>query len=192
MSIHQYTIDADGTFLNKKVDIPRLISELQTGLPNVTLSNIQILDGNCVMTFIETLSYEQIVALETLVFAHTGESSSLSNSGFTTTSTSYTVVPSLATTLLAGKYHIRFSGSGFPQSNNRTQTMAIFKAGSLIAGSERSIKSGGAQTAGMVIGFDCEVTVAVGAMELIEARIKSGTSGVAVELFNCNLSAVAI
>jgi hypothetical protein len=55
--------------------------------------------------------------------------------------------------------------------------MAIYANGSLVAGSERSIKSGGGQTAGMVAGFSCEAVVDVNGSQVIEARMKSDASG---------------
>lgn len=188
MSIHQYTVNADGTFPNKKVDIARFTQEIQAGIA-ATLTNISIIDGNCVMTFTETLSNAQVISLETLVFAHSGTPSSPHTTGFTTTSTTYIDIPSLTITLSTESHRVRFSGSGFPQANNKTQWMAIFLDGTLVAGSERSIKSGGGQTAGMQIGFSCEAIVTTNGLQAITARLKSDPAGNSTaEIFNSTLT----
>lgn len=176
MSVHQFTIDSDNLFPNRKVDLVRFTHEIRSGIA-ATLTSVAIVEGNCVITFVETLTDAQVLALEALVFAHAGAPLLLSSTGFTTTSTSYVDVPGLSVAPPAGSYHVRFSGSGYPQSNNKQQSMAIYANGSLVAGSERSIKSGGGQTAGSVAGFSCEAVVTVDGSQTIAARLKSDASG---------------
>jgi hypothetical protein len=187
MSVHQFTIDSDNLFPNRRVDTVQFAHEIQSGIA-ATLTSVAVSEGNCVVTFVETLSDAQVLALEALVFAHAGAPLVLETTGFTTTSTSYVAVPNMSATPPAGSYHVRFSGSGWPQSNNKKQSMAIYKAGALVAGSERSIKSGGAQTAGMESGFSCEAVVTVNGSQSIEARLKSDASGSqTAEIFSSSL-----
>lgn len=176
MSVHQFTIDSDNLFPNRRVDTVRFGKEIADGIAG-TLTSVVISEGNCVVTFVETLSDAQILALEALVFAHTGAPLLLSSTGFTTTSTSYITVPGLSVTPPAGSYRVRFSGSGYPQSNNKRQSMSIYANGSLVTGSERSIKSGGGQTAGSIVGFSCEAVVTVNGSQVVEARLKSDAAG---------------
>jgi len=75
MSVHQYTIDADGTFPNKKVDLQRFEQEIRASDDIlVALDSVSIAGPNCVIVFKADLPNEQILALEALVFAHSGES----------------------------------------------------------------------------------------------------------------------
>lgn len=74
MSVHQFTINSDGTFPNKKVDVPRFTQEISTD-PNITsaLDTVDVVAGNCVVTFKADISLDELLALEALVFAHSGE-----------------------------------------------------------------------------------------------------------------------
>jgi hypothetical protein len=92
MSVHQFTIDSDNLFPNRKVDLVRFTHEIRSGIA-ATLTSVAIVEGNCVITFVETLTDAQVLALEALVFAHAGAPLLLSSTGFTTTSTSYVDVP---------------------------------------------------------------------------------------------------
>lgn len=73
MSTHQFTIDADQLFLNKKVDIPRFTKEIQDS-PDITvaLDTITIVERNCVVTFKADISEAEDEALLDIVRAHTG------------------------------------------------------------------------------------------------------------------------
>ena len=70
---YQYTVNSDETFLNKKVDIPSLTSDIQASSIVTALDGpIQIVDGNCVITFKAALSQQDLLTLEGIIFAHTG------------------------------------------------------------------------------------------------------------------------
>lgn len=185
-----FTIDSEGLFPNRKVDITRFSQEIRgSGAISVALSDVTVAGGNCVVVFADNLSNDEVLALEALVFAHTGAPPAIDITGFTTTSNSYVAVPGLTVIPPAGSYRVRFTGSGYPQANNKQQSMAIFSDGALVTGSVRSIKSGGGQTAGMTAGFSCEAVVTVTGSQAVTAQLKSDASGnQTAEILNSTLT----
>lgn len=71
----QYTIDADETFPNRKVDLPRFTQEIQASTITVALASgsPSVAGGNCVIQFKSDLSDPEALTLEGLVKAHSGE-----------------------------------------------------------------------------------------------------------------------
>lgn len=79
-TIFEYTIDADGTFPNRRVDIPSFTEEIEQSAISVALVSITIVEGNCRIEF-ETNANEppgltdaEILILEGLVTSHTAAS----------------------------------------------------------------------------------------------------------------------
>jgi hypothetical protein len=74
MTTYPYTISSDGTFPNKKVDIDSLIAQVHAAAGiAVALDEITIVGGNCLFTFRGDLSNSEILVLESIVAAHSGE-----------------------------------------------------------------------------------------------------------------------
>jgi hypothetical protein len=67
---YYYTINSDGLFPHKKVDVPAFTQEIRASAIATALHEVVILDGNCVVTFKEVLSLSDHVILDTLVQAH--------------------------------------------------------------------------------------------------------------------------
>jgi hypothetical protein len=67
---YYYTIDSDGLFPHKKVDIPAFTKEIRDSGIATALHEVAIVGGNCVVTFKEVLSMSDHVILDTLVQAH--------------------------------------------------------------------------------------------------------------------------
>lgn len=78
-TVFEYTVDSDGIFPNKRVDIPRFTEEIRASSISVALRGITIASGNCVIEFSGNassppgLSSAEILVLDTLVTSHTGE-----------------------------------------------------------------------------------------------------------------------
>lgn len=71
---YEYTVNSDGTFPNKKVDLPRFTQEIQASSITVALDGpLQVIDGNCCIDFKLVLSDAEVLVLEALVRAHSGE-----------------------------------------------------------------------------------------------------------------------
>ena len=70
---YSYTVNSEGTFLNKALDIPRFTQEIRASAIVVALDAVAFVDGNCDVTFRDVLSSDDVLLLETLVRAHTGE-----------------------------------------------------------------------------------------------------------------------
>jgi len=73
MSTHTYSTVNDGLFPNKLVDIPRFKQEIAASSISVALDTVEIDGENCVVTFKGEATESDVLALEQLVFAHTGE-----------------------------------------------------------------------------------------------------------------------
>jgi len=75
-TVFEYTIDSDGTFPNKRVDIASFTDEIQASAISVALLGITIVSGNCVIGFASNanvppgLSAAEIQILDGLVTAH--------------------------------------------------------------------------------------------------------------------------
>jgi hypothetical protein len=75
MATYSYTFVNAGSFPNRKVDIPRFTQEIQNAVGIlVALDSITLDEQNCNIVFRADLPIEQILALEQVIFAHTGES----------------------------------------------------------------------------------------------------------------------
>lgn len=76
-TVFEYTVDADGTFPQKRVDIPSFIEEIEASSISVALVSVTIVDGNCRIEFATNanvppgLTDAEIAILEGLVQAHT-------------------------------------------------------------------------------------------------------------------------
>jgi len=70
-TVFEFTIDSEGTFPNKKVDIPSFTEEIQASSITAVLVSVAIVGGNCVITFATDLSDAEVVILSGLVEAHT-------------------------------------------------------------------------------------------------------------------------
>lgn len=73
MSLHTYAIDAEETFQNKKVDVEQFESEIRASSITVALDSVTVSQGACVVAFKDDLSEAEVLLLESVVFAHTGE-----------------------------------------------------------------------------------------------------------------------
>lgn len=71
-STFQYTVDADGTFPNKKVNIEHLDLEIRESQINVALNSVMMVGPNCVISFRSDLAESEVGLLEAIVFNHTG------------------------------------------------------------------------------------------------------------------------
>ena len=71
-NIFHYTISSGGLFPNKKVDLPRFTKEIRESAIPIALDTVVIEDGDCVVTFKNDLTDEEVLLLEALVFAHSG------------------------------------------------------------------------------------------------------------------------
>ena len=82
-TMYEYTVDSDGTFPNKKVDIPSFTAQIQATAGQDDGINtplyyaepggpIQIVGGNCQIWFSDVLSLSEVLALEHIIFTHTG------------------------------------------------------------------------------------------------------------------------
>lgn len=75
----EYTVDSDGSFPNKRVDVLRLTEEIRTSSISVALRSITIASGNCVVEFASNsnvppgLTTAEILVLDALVLAHSGD-----------------------------------------------------------------------------------------------------------------------
>lgn len=73
-AVFQYAINADGLFPNKRVDVPRFTQEIRdSDLILIALDSVAIAGDNCVIVFKDDLPLDQLLALEALIFAHTGD-----------------------------------------------------------------------------------------------------------------------
>lgn len=70
-TVFEYTINSDGTFLNKRVDSPSFIEEIQSSAIVPDLVSVIIVNGNCRIAFVSNLSDAEILILDGLVIAHT-------------------------------------------------------------------------------------------------------------------------
>lgn len=76
-TVFEYTIDSDGTFPNRRVDIPSFTEEIQASAISVALIGVTIVDGNCRIEFASNgnnppgLTDAEIAILEGLVTSHT-------------------------------------------------------------------------------------------------------------------------
>jgi hypothetical protein len=70
---YEYTIDADETFPNRKVDLPRFTQEIQASPITIALDGaLQVINGNCCIDFKADLGFVDHRTLEGLVQAHSG------------------------------------------------------------------------------------------------------------------------
>jgi hypothetical protein len=69
----QFTVDADGTFPNRKVALDRFEKEIRDSAITVALDSVTVSNGNCIVTFKADLSSSEVLTLEQLVFSHSGE-----------------------------------------------------------------------------------------------------------------------
>lgn len=69
---YSYTINSDGTFPNKKLDIPSFTTQIRASAIVTALDSVVDNHGNCDITFKDPLSPGDLLLLESLVFAHTG------------------------------------------------------------------------------------------------------------------------
>lgn len=75
-TVFEYTIDSDGTFPNRRVDIPSFTEEIQSSAITVPLIGITIVGGNCRIEFATNannppgLTDAEIAILEGLVTSH--------------------------------------------------------------------------------------------------------------------------
>lgn len=76
-TVFEYTVDADGTFPQKRVDIPSFAEQIQASSISVALIGITIVGGNCRIEFATNannppgLTNAEIAVLEGLVQTHT-------------------------------------------------------------------------------------------------------------------------
>jgi len=76
-TVFEYTVDADGTFPQKRVDIPSFAEEIEASSISVPLVSVTIVDGNCRIEFATNanvppgLTDAEILVLEGRVQAHT-------------------------------------------------------------------------------------------------------------------------
>jgi hypothetical protein len=74
MKRYEYTIDADETFPNRKVDLPRLTQEIQESAITIALNGpLTVLAGNCCIDFKVVLPLVDQAVLDQLVTHHSGE-----------------------------------------------------------------------------------------------------------------------
>lgn len=69
-TVFEYSIDAEGTFPNRKVDIPSFIEEIQASGISQTLVAVSIHDGYCRVEFAADLTDAEILILDGLVTSH--------------------------------------------------------------------------------------------------------------------------
>lgn len=69
-TVFEFTIDADGTFPNRIVDVPSFIDEIEASAIVPDLVSVTMVDGNCRIEFAADLSSSEIAILEALVLAH--------------------------------------------------------------------------------------------------------------------------
>jgi len=69
-TVCEYTIDSDGTFPNKAVDLPSFIDEIEASAIAKVLVAVIIVAGNCRITFATDLSQAEVDILDGLVLAH--------------------------------------------------------------------------------------------------------------------------
>jgi hypothetical protein len=74
MTTYPYTINSDGTFPNKKVDLDSLLTQTRaaSGI-SVALDGITVVGGNCLFAFRADLTSAEILALEAVISAHSGD-----------------------------------------------------------------------------------------------------------------------
>lgn len=71
---YEFTVNADESFLNKMVDLPRFEKEIRESAIVVALAGSpQVIDVNCCIDFRDALTSEDLHILEAIVKAHTGE-----------------------------------------------------------------------------------------------------------------------
>jgi hypothetical protein len=70
---YTFTVNAEGTFYNRKVDVPRFTQEIAASPVITALDTIVIAGGNCLVTFKDALSAEDLAHLESVVHTHAGE-----------------------------------------------------------------------------------------------------------------------
>lgn len=73
MNVFQYQVDSENTFPNKKVDVIRFTKEIRESAILVALDSVVLGGGYCTITFKTDLPQDQILLLESLMFAHSGE-----------------------------------------------------------------------------------------------------------------------
>lgn len=71
----EFTINSDGLFPNKKVDIKRLELEIRSSSIPVALNigSPSVESGNCVIEFKSDLNQQQVLDLESIIMTHSGE-----------------------------------------------------------------------------------------------------------------------
>jgi hypothetical protein len=74
MTTYPYTVNTDGTFPNRKVDLDSLATQVRaaSGI-SVALDTVTVSGGNCLFAFRADLTSAEILALEAVIAAHTGE-----------------------------------------------------------------------------------------------------------------------
>jgi hypothetical protein len=71
---YEFTVDADGWFPNKRVDLPRFELEIRASSITVALDGSpQVISGNCCVDFKVPLAQAEVFVLEGLVKSHTGD-----------------------------------------------------------------------------------------------------------------------
>lgn len=78
-TVFEYTIDSDGTFPNRRVDIPSFTEEIEAAIPAVPLVGVTIVNGNCRIEFQPNanvppgLTPAKVLLLDGAVLAHTAD-----------------------------------------------------------------------------------------------------------------------
>lgn len=78
-TVFEYTIDSDGTFPNRRVDIPSFTEEIQASSISVALVGVTTVDGNCRIEFATNgnsppgLTDAETLVLDGLVTSHTAD-----------------------------------------------------------------------------------------------------------------------
>jgi hypothetical protein len=109
---YEYTIDSDGTFPNRKVDLPRFTKEIQTSAIVTALDGaLTIVGGNCFICFKLSLSAGDELVLESIVKAHSGEPLPASPTPVILTSTSGHAVETSSNRMLVVNFPADFGAS---------------------------------------------------------------------------------
>lgn len=70
-TVFEFTIDSEGTFPNKQVDIPSFTEEIEASAITAALVSVTIVGGNCRIEFATDLTDDEVLILNQLVEAHT-------------------------------------------------------------------------------------------------------------------------
>lgn len=174
MANYQFSVYAEGVFPYQRVNPARLLFEVKS-VPALDAKSpsVQMKDGYCDVGFNDELSAAEETMLSSIILVHQGEIAMATEVMVTATTVtnakSYTKMPGMAITPVAGIYRVSFGTSIAVQGKNEEANLAIFVDKVLLPSSVRRLHRSSTNV-GAVYTVNINELIAVNGSQEIEVR----------------------